>query len=186
MMEKYILSAKSIDLIPLVEARTILLLILQYHNLSRCSDVHKLRACDIQCCVLQGRNALKVTYRSAKNDVQYESRDGFIVEEPGNALCPVKVIKLIYKRMALCFNDGKTFDKNFLLARTRSIKVGDVSCLVSDGRYQVSLSTLAENIKKLARDVGHLEPVSTKSAKVTILLRGASLFNIGLPGLFSV
>ena len=90
MILKYILSAEYIEDIPFREARTILCLTIQYHTLARGGDVKRLRACDLQCVTLKGQNALKITFRTAKNDIQYESRDAFIVEEAGNDCCPVK------------------------------------------------------------------------------------------------
>ena len=90
MIMKYILAPESESNIPFIEARTILCLILQYHTLSRAHDIRKLRACDLQCVKLKDQEAIKITYRSAKNDVQYESCDAFIVEEQGSDLCPVK------------------------------------------------------------------------------------------------
>lgn len=71
-----------------------------YYTLCRFSDYMQLKDTDVS----DDGNCLKIHFRKSKNDQFYEGSYSYIAEQPGYPTCPVKLIRLYYKRFNLHFD----------------------------------------------------------------------------------
>ncbi len=154
---------KELDQVSGKDFRTVILVIIQYYCLARVSDIRLLRACDLRLTDLDGQAAIEITFNKMKNDQLHIGSTAHIVKEGGD-YCPYRLLKLYYARCAYFFQDGKINDLNYIMPRFRMAKVTKIS--IPDGRYNVSQSTLVNNIKMLAAKSGFRKKISGKSAKI--------------------
>ena len=144
--------------------RTIILATIQYYTLSRASDVAKLRVADLTLTTVAGKAGIAILFRSAKNDQLYEGRTALLLEE-NHLKCPVRLVKMYCERMGFALGTAN-FDRNYLICRTRAVKIGQEYIQLADGRQPLSSSTMAKDLKYLCHSVGYHLPVSTKSCKI--------------------
>ncbi len=128
--------------IPIPTFRGMVAMILQFYTYCRLSDLSGVKACHLQCDRdSQGTQIIRITFPHSKNDQLNDSRDSLIVVEEGN-MCPVFLLCRYYDRMGFQFFNGTDLDTNYLLCRSRTINTENGHTTVSDGKYQISLSTL--------------------------------------------
>ena len=163
---KHVAFCKTVDDIPLVAFRNLVILVLQYYCLARVSDIQWLRACDLSFESMgNGERKLVVFFPLAKNDQFAGGNSSYILEDRHNSFCPVRLIELYMQRTRL-IPGCKTseLDYNFLIRCVRRKKV-DGEWVQIHGERGIASSLFVQQTKDLLKSVGYTAPFTAISAK---------------------
>ena len=96
---------------------------MQFSLLARLSDLLKLRACDVSECVLDGRPALCVRFRTSKTDPSFKGAHSYLVEVKGD-LCSYTILKAYFTAYGFKFGSSDITDESYLFCRSQSVGSG--------------------------------------------------------------
>ncbi len=145
MVSKYVTPhVGNISGVDVFKFRTIVRLVVEYFTFCRFSDYQKLRAKHLE---LVGGDIL-VTFPSSKND-QYHNGQSTLLKENGTDFCPVRLIKLYYKRFGWQFGAASR-DEAYLFCMMR--KSGGLR--YGDGKHVASASKAREELQQLMKEMG--------------------------------
>ena len=161
--------ANTLHLQPIHKLRTTVFALTGFFIIGRPSEVHELKAHQLELQQRDGKEMIFVTLRKAKNMGQKTSQTTVIAPAADNAsFCPVAVLKAYFLRMGLSFGGGTTRDNNFFMPQTYPSEkiINGQSCQVAWGSKQISYGRLIQDLKLQVREAGfpHLY-VTGKSAK---------------------
>ena len=151
------------------DLRCMLVLIIQFNNLTRLTDLTHVRAKHVTVQKAEnGREKVVIYYPHSKTDQLYEGKTSIIIADPHGTFCPVRVIKQYFTRMHLTMGTktGKFGfqDDNKLLSRVRRVKSAGSNLQILD-HQPIAPATIVEQIKSRLFKMGYELPYTSLSPK---------------------
>ena len=141
--------------------------VIKYYALGRDFDISLMRACDLELTEQNGEEVIIIHFNKAKNDQNGMGFESWIAAQPEVPTCPVRLLKAYYLRNCFVFGRSHQWaDMNFLFPVARITGSGGNRVQVADGTKGVNQRTVLDDAIQCYRQVGYMEKVSGKSAKM--------------------
>lgn len=96
--------------------------------LARLGDLLKLRACDIEECLLNGSPALQIRFRTSKTDPSFKGNLSYLVKVD-NPLCSYTILRNYFLAYGFRFGSSEITDSSYLFCRSQTVGSGVARCI---------------------------------------------------------